>query len=244
VFDHITIRAGDRKESELFYDTVLRTIGVAQTSRDETYTVWGGDFSLAHADDDNPVTRHLHIGFVAPSPDAVDEFWNAGTAAGYRDDGPPGPRPEYGSEYYGGFLLDPDGNSAEAMHLGDDGHTGSIDHLWIRVADLQASKRFYELVGPFGGFSLRREREERVQFTWPRAHSFSVVTSDTPTEHVHVAFEAGDNAAVDAFHRDLTAAGYPDYGPPGERAIYHPGYYGAFVLDPDGNNVEVVNHNR
>jgi catechol 2,3-dioxygenase-like lactoylglutathione lyase family enzyme len=66
----------------------------------------------------------------------------------------------------------------------------------------------------------------------------------TPTEHVHMAFGASDDATVDAFHQAATEAGYHDNGPPGERAVYHPGYYGAFVLDPDGNNVEVVNHNR
>jgi catechol 2,3-dioxygenase-like lactoylglutathione lyase family enzyme len=54
----------------------------------------------------------------------------------------------------------------------------------------------------------------------------------------------GDDATVDAFHRAATAAGYRDNGAPGERAEYHPGYYGAYLLDPDGNNVEVVNHNR
>jgi catechol 2,3-dioxygenase-like lactoylglutathione lyase family enzyme len=64
------------------------------------------------------------------------------------------------------------------------------------------------------------------------------------TEHVHLAFAAEDDATVDRFHRDATAAGYRDNGAPGERAVYHEGYYGAFVLDPDGNNVEVVNHNR
>ena len=49
---------------------------------------------------------------------------------------------------------------------------------------------------------------------------------------------------MDAFHADLTAGGHRDNGRPGEREIYHPGYYGAFVLDPDGNNIELVNHNR
>ena len=81
-----------------------------------------------------------------------------------------------------------------------------------------------------------------MQFTSP-GDSFSVVQAGEPTAHVHLAFETDDNATVDAFHRELTAAGYADNGPPGERH-YHPGYYGAFVLDPDGNNVEVVNHNR
>jgi len=59
-----------------------------------------------------------------------------------------------------------------------------------------------------------------------------------------MAFPADDNAGVDAFHRAATAAGYRDNGAPGEREHYHPGYYGAFVLDPDGNNIEVVNHNN
>jgi predicted lactoylglutathione lyase len=62
-----------------------------------------------------------------------------------------------------------------------------------------------------------------------------------PSDH---AFTASDNATVDAFHRAATGAGYRDNGAPGERAVYHAGYYGAFALDPDGNNVEVVSHNR
>jgi len=61
---------------------------------------------------------------------------------------------------------------------------------------------------------------------------------------VHIAFAATENEVVDRFHRDATDAGYRDNGGPAERTIYHPGYYGAFVLDPDGNNIEVVNHNR
>ena len=60
------------------------------------------------------MTRRLHIGFAAPSREHVDAFWRAGTEAGYQDDGAPGPRPQYHADYYGAFLLDPDGNSAEA----------------------------------------------------------------------------------------------------------------------------------
>jgi catechol 2,3-dioxygenase-like lactoylglutathione lyase family enzyme len=59
-----------------------------------------------------------------------------------------------------------------------------------------------------------------------------------------MAFAVGEDAAVDGFHSEATGAGYRDHGAPGERPVYHPGYYGAFVLDPDGNNVELVNHNR
>jgi catechol 2,3-dioxygenase-like lactoylglutathione lyase family enzyme len=240
VIDHITIRVSDRAASEAFYDTVLATIEIERSGRDDEYTVWRGQFSLAAADADHTPTRGLHIGFGATSREHVDTFWRAGIDAGYRDDGAPGPRPQYGPDYYGGFLLDPDGNSAEAVHH-DTAAGRVIDHLWIRVADLQAAKEFYARVAPFGGFRLNNVRPDRVQFTSPD-DSFSVVT-DEPTQNLHIAFETHDNATVDAFHRELTAAGYADNGAPGERN-YHPGYYGAFVLDPDGNNVEVVNHNR
>jgi catechol 2,3-dioxygenase-like lactoylglutathione lyase family enzyme len=236
VLDHVTIRVTDRKESERFYDTVLRTVGLEGTACE-----WD-DFGIIAATGDKPVTRNLHVGFGAPTPEHVHAFWQAGIDAGYRDDGKPGPRPEYGPDYYGGFLLDPDGNSIEAVH--DESSRAGIDHLWIRVADLGASRRFYELVAPFGGFSLlgTGEDPERVRFGWD-VGSFSVVEG-TPAENVHLAFPASDNATVDAFHRTLVGAGYRDNGAPGERPQYHPGYYGAFVLDPDGNNVEVVNHNR
>jgi len=239
MLDHITIRVSERAASEAFYDAVLRKIGIDRSGHDDEYTVWKGRFSLSAADSDHPVTRKLHIGFGAASRELVDAFWRAGTEAGYRDDGAPGPRPEYGDDYYGGFLLDPDSNSAGAVHH-ETAARRVIDHLWIGVDDVAAARTFYELAAPFTGFSLRRVLDERVHFGGANA-SFGLIDR-TPTENLHVAFETHDDATVDAFHRQLTAAGYRDNGAPGERR-YHPGYYGAFVLDPDGNNVEVVNHN-
>jgi catechol 2,3-dioxygenase-like lactoylglutathione lyase family enzyme len=241
VFDHVTIRVSDREATERFYETVLATLGIEKTYGDEDFSEWD-DFSLAQADDETPVTRGLHIAFVARARAHADDFWRVGTAAGYRDDGEPGPRPQYGDDYYGAFLLDPDGNSAEAVHHGSLRQGGGVDHLWIRVADVAASKRFYETVAPHAGLRLRTDTAERAQFVG-ESGSFSVVAG-TPTEHVHMAFAATENATVDAFHRAATEAGYRDNGAPGERPEYHPGYYAAFVLDPDGNNVEVVNHNR
>jgi catechol 2,3-dioxygenase-like lactoylglutathione lyase family enzyme len=240
MLDHVTIRVSDRVASEAFYDAVLKTLAVEQSGRHGEYTVWRGQFSLAQADAEHPVTRRLHIGFGASSRENVQAFWRAGVDAGYRDDGEPGPRPEYSPDYYGGFLLDPDGNSAEAVHH-EEAAGRVIDHMWIRVADLQASREFYERVAPFTSFRLNNARADRVQFAGANA-SFSVV-SDEPTQNVHLAFETNENATVDAFHRAALDAGYQDNGAPGDRD-YHPGYYGAFVLDPDGNNVEVVNHNR
>lgn len=240
MFDHVTIRVSDRKASQRFYETVLRSLGIERTHSDEHYAEWD-DFSLSSATDEKPLTRRLHIGFVAPSRGHVDEFWRVGTDAGYPDDGAPGPRPQYSADYYGSFLLDPDGNSAEAVYHGSP-RTGGIDHLWLRVADVAASRRFYDTVASHTGFRLRTETPELAHFAGDGA-SFSVVLG-TPTEHVHMAFPASENASVDAFHQAATAAGFRDNGAPGERPIYHGGYYGAFVLDPDGNNVELVNHNR
>jgi catechol 2,3-dioxygenase-like lactoylglutathione lyase family enzyme len=241
VFDHVTIRVADRAASERFYDTVLPTLGVEEPRRAGPYREWG-DFSIAEATEEQPVTRRLHLAFFAPSRAVVDEFWRVGTAAGYRDDGAPGLRPQYSEDYYGGFLLDPDDNSVEAVHHGRPREPGNIDHLWIRVADVSASRRFYETIAPHAGLRLANVLPERVHFGGSRS-SFALVAGE-PTEQLHLAFPADDDEAVRAFHRAATEAGYRDNGPPGERAVYHPGYYGAFVLDPDGNNVEVVNHNR
>jgi catechol 2,3-dioxygenase-like lactoylglutathione lyase family enzyme len=241
VIDHVTIRGADRAASVQFYETVLPVVGLARRSG-EHYAEWG-HFSLAQASAENPTTHRLHIAFTAPSRDVVDEFWRVGTAAGYRDDGAPGPRPQYSESYYGGFLLDPDGNSVEAVHHDAVEQRGPIDHVWIRVADVEAATRFYETIAPHAGFALDHTRPGFSHFRTEGA-SFSLVDDGAPTEHLHLAFGATDDATVDDFHRAATEAGYRDNGAPGERTTYHPGYYGAFVLDPDGNNVEVVNHNR
>jgi catechol 2,3-dioxygenase-like lactoylglutathione lyase family enzyme len=242
MFDHVTIRASERGASERFYMLVLPTLGIEPTHSGEHFAEWA-DFSLAAATHGKPATRRLHVAFVAPSRAHVDEFWRVGTDAGHRDDGPPGPRPEYSASYYGAFLLDPDGNSVEAVHhdrVRPNG--GQIDHLWIRVADVTAAKRFYELVAQHARFRLAHDTPDRVRFAADRG-SFSLVAGPG-TQNVHMAFPVAENQTVAAFHRAAIDAGYRDNGPPGERSVYHPGYYGAFVLDPDGNNVELVNHNR
>jgi catechol 2,3-dioxygenase-like lactoylglutathione lyase family enzyme len=241
VFDHVMLRASDRAASERFYRTVLPTLEIEQTHSSEAYAEWD-DLSLVQAEDPARVTRRLHIGFGAPSREHVEAFWEAGMSAGYRDDGEPGPRRRYRYDYYGAFLLDPDGNSAEAVHHGDLRRDGVIDHLWVRVADVPAARAFYATIAPFAGAHLGHDEERHVQFAGATG-SFSLVAGE-PTENLHMAFPATENATVDAFHQAATAAGYRDNGGPGERPVYHPGYYGAFVLDPDGNNIEVVNHNR
>jgi catechol 2,3-dioxygenase-like lactoylglutathione lyase family enzyme len=244
VFDHVSIRASDRAASERFYATVLAPLGIDEKYRTDTVTMWK-DFIVVAADDRTPPTRHVHIAFVAPSREQVDAFWRTGTEAGHPDAGAPGPRPQYRDDYHGAFLLDPDGNSIEAVHHGQLRRGGNIDHLWIRVADLAASRRFYETIAPAAGLTLRTDTPERVQYRGrdETRGSFSLVAGPA-TEALHMAFPTGDDGDIVRFHDAATAAGFESNGEPGERSQYHAGYYAAFVLDPDGNNIEVVNHHR
>ena len=245
MFDHVGIAVSDLGASERFYRRVLGTLGVEPSYAGAELVEWE-DWAMGPTDHEHPVTRGLHVGFRAPDRAAVDAFWRAGIDAGYGDAGAPGPRTIYGPDYYGGFLSDPDGNSVEAVY-DSDAHpvpVGRVDHLWLRVRDPQESQRFYETIAPHADLRLRRTSPDRVQFRGDD-YSFSLVREEqAASEHVHLAFAADADATVRAFHAAALAAGYEDHGPPGERVVYHPGYYGAFVLDPDGNNVEVVNHNR
>lgn len=246
VFDHVTIRVSDRPASATFYATVLEALGVHRAAAGGRYVEWG-DLSIAQCDALHPATSGLHLGLVAPSTQLADAFWLAGVEAGYRSDGEPGPRALYGEDYYGAFLLDPDGNSVEAArHDGLRTSEGTIDHLWMRVANLDASRQFYETIAPHGSFSLVASTDRLARFRATEGGGSLTVVQAGPgeavTRHVHLAFPAIEDAVVDAFHAAATGAGHPDNGGPGERAEYHRGYYGAFVLDPDGNNVEVVHH--
>jgi len=107
MFDHVGISVSDLAASERFYRTVLSVLGVEPSHADAELVEWE-DWDIGATDREHPVTRGLHVGFRAPSPEAVDAFWQAGIDAGYRDDGAPGPRPQYGRRYYAGYLLDPD----------------------------------------------------------------------------------------------------------------------------------------
>jgi catechol 2,3-dioxygenase-like lactoylglutathione lyase family enzyme len=117
-----------------------------------------------------------------------------------------------------------------------------IDHIQLVVKDLASSKRFYKAVFEVLDIPLAGEGDD---FFW--ADELFISTRDSEaalgqlTGRVHLAFQGKDRATVDRFHQAAIDAGGKDHGPPGERK-YHPGYYGAFVLDPDGNNIEVVFH--
>jgi len=244
VFDHVTIRVSDVDASRRFYELAMETLDFGEPYIGGHFSEWN-DFSISQASDDKPLTRNLHLALVTRSREEVDDWWRVMTGAGYEDDGPPGPRPVYRDDYYGAFVLDPDGNSVEAVYHGSPREGEEvIDHLWIRVADLAATKRFYETIAPILGIRIAGERPERFHIEAENRSAAFVHDGGPLTENVHLAFAAPDNATVDEFHRVALAAGFRDNGRPGERPVYHAGYYGAFVLDPDGNNVEAVSHNR
>ena len=118
-----------------------------------------------------------------------------------------------------------------------------IDHVQLVVQDLAASRSFYEAIMGVLGVPVEGETDG---FFW--MDEFVVSSADSPaaegklTGRVHLAFQAKDRATVDAAYQAAINAGGSDHGKPGERTKYHPGYYAGFVLDPDGNNIEIVDH--
>ena len=114
-----------------------------------------------------------------------------------------------------------------------------IDHVHLRARDLDATKRFYKAVLAALGIPVGAEEADHIYFDelWIDA----LKGEQGSASHVHLAFQALDRGAVERFHAAGLKAGGKDNGPPGERK-YHPGYYAAFLIDPDGNNVEAVYH--
>lgn len=177
MFDHVTIRVSDLEASRRFYETALG--GVPE------------GLSLAAAGGDHRVTRHLHVAFAAGSRADVDAFWQRGVDAGYTSDGEPGLRSQYDPNYYGAFLLDPDRNSVESCcgFRAPGGHP--IDHLWIGVRDLDASRSFWEAADHRLGLEIA-DHEGHFHLAG-RSRSFALLHDGRPpTEHLQLAFPASE----------------------------------------------------
>lgn len=126
-----------------------------------------------------------------------------------------------------------------------------LDHITLHVTDYERAKAFYTAAlaplgitlvmeyGTAGGFG--RDGKPELWIGQGKASYQTTEQADRPTP-IHVALRARSREEVDAFHHAAVAAGARDFGAPGPRPEYHPGYYGAFVLDPDGHNVEAVIH--
>lgn len=116
-----------------------------------------------------------------------------------------------------------------------------IDHMGIKVTDRERSKAFYVAAFAPLGYGIVMDGIYGTGFGVKKP-DFWLVDGAPPDGGMHVAFSAADRAAVDAFYAAAITAGGRDNGPPGVREKYHPSYYGAFVLDPDGYNIEAVCH--
>jgi catechol 2,3-dioxygenase-like lactoylglutathione lyase family enzyme len=116
-----------------------------------------------------------------------------------------------------------------------------IDHMGLLVADLDASVAFYTRALAPLGYQLMMRGDQFAGFGVAGTPDFWITTGK-PTDKLHIAFRAKGRAEVRAFHAAALAAGGKDNGPPGVREMYHPSYYGAFVHDPDGHNIEAVCH--
>ena len=242
MFDHITLRLAHLAFASSVFAAALDELEIGQTTTTPSFSVWG-NFALTQTDEEHPIARRVHIAFIAPTPAHVDRFWQAGIDAGFADDGPPGPRPKYADDYYAASLKDRAGNSFEAVHLDGERPRGSIDHVVIRVDDVEASTAFYSTISAAAGLTIRRQSSDRAAFSVGASDGTLLITAGESTENVHIAF-SGEDDDVRRFHADATTAGYHSNGEPGERPRYHDGYYAAYMLDPDGNNIEVVDQHR
>ena len=117
-----------------------------------------------------------------------------------------------------------------------------FDHIGFRVRDLEASRKFYLAALAPLGVGLAMEGPYGVGLGRGGKPSLWLSQGEPPVSPLHIAFTAKNRAEVDAFHAAALAAGAKDNGAPGLRPHYHPNYYGAFAIDPDGHNIEAVCH--
>jgi catechol 2,3-dioxygenase-like lactoylglutathione lyase family enzyme len=163
VFKRVTIRVSDLDASRRFYALAEAPAEVVLEAADEP-------------------TRYLHIAFAVPSRADVDAWWRRLVDAGYASDGEPGPRPEYSETYYGAFVLDPDGNSVEAVQHAQSSH--GVDHLWIRTRDIAAERARYVYAE---GIRLVQDGPDLVRFRDDDG-SFTFVDDGRPATQ-HASFE-------------------------------------------------------
>lgn len=149
------------------------------------------DFELREVAEGSLATEGLHVAFRAPSRELVARRWQAAVDAGFPDDGPPGPRPRFRDDYFGGFARDPGGNSAEAVHYEAPHPPGRIDHLWLRVADLPAARaRFAGAVEAAAGWRMKVEEPQLIRFASPEG-SLTFLPGERPTANVEIALPGG-----------------------------------------------------
>jgi catechol 2,3-dioxygenase-like lactoylglutathione lyase family enzyme len=236
MFDHVHLRVGEREASERFYDAVLAALGVDDTYRTRALSSWD-ELAISSADSDHPPTAGIELAFAATSREQVDAFWSAAGTLGAQA---PGEGTWGEAACYHAVAADPEGNRVEALHIGGVRTPGRLlERLTVASPDVAAAVRFYGAIAAAAGF---HPVDGGATFAGRDGGELAIVGGAAP-RGLHIAFP-GDEEDVRRFHADALAAGYRDNGAPGARPQYHAGYYSAYVLDPDGTNVEVVDHHR
>jgi catechol 2,3-dioxygenase-like lactoylglutathione lyase family enzyme len=261
----VTLGAHDLEASAEFYAKALAPLGIVRLASFEREIGFGREGGqpavwIVLPYDGLPATwgNGTHVAFLARSQDAVEAFHAAGLAAGAIDAGAPGLRPQYGSGYYGAYLRDPVGTKIQAVHYGAGSPeaaeaanapwAGLFSHVTVGTGDLERACRFYDrALAPLGLMRVHDQDDERIGtaacWGWPET-LVSWIFAHTPFDGrpaawangFQISLKAADRASVQAFHAAGLAAGGHDEGAPGERA-YRPGYYGAYLRDPDGNKL-------
>jgi catechol 2,3-dioxygenase-like lactoylglutathione lyase family enzyme len=197
---------------------------------------------VAPAEAPDRVTRHMHIGFVASSREAVEAFWETGRARATPTTASPARARSTATTTTARSCSTP---TATAPRPSTTATSAATATSTTSGSAPQTSTRPRRSTSRSPRTRICSSRAtSRATRTSPPAPGRSRSCPASRRGNLHLAFRATENATVDAFHAAATGAGYRDNGGPGERPVYHAGYYGAFVLDPDGNNIEVVNHNR
>lgn len=261
VLNGATLGARDLAASGAFYDRLLAPLALERRDAGAREIGYGGPGELPAIwvllpYDGRPATwgNGTHLAFLAPSNAAVDAFYAAGLAAGGLDEGAPGLRPHYAADYYGAYLRDPVGNKLQAVHYAEVEpaeivEAGVFSHVTLGTGDIARAQRFYDAtLAPLGLVRVADEADADgkteasawglpgSRLGWFYAHRPFDGRPPSWANGTQIDFRAPDRGAVEAFHAAGLAAGGLDEGAPGPRD-YRPGYYGAYLRDPDGNKL-------
>src|SRR4051812_16870370 len=191
MFDHITLRVANLAAASSAFATLLDQLEIEQTTSTPSFSVWG-NFALTQTDADHPIARRVQIAFTAPTTAHVDRFAQAAVAAGFADDSATDARPDSFTDYYAAFVEDPAGNSFGAVHRDGARPEGNLDHVAIRVSDIEASTAFYTTIGAAAGLTIRRQTPDRATFSVGASDGSLLLIAGEPTQNVHIAFSGED----------------------------------------------------
>ncbi len=239
MFDHVQIRVSDREASERFYDTVLRVLGKRRIEGDD-YTEWArtsisGPTTLRRGTSTSASTRRPTSSSTrSTAPALTPDFKAMASRVRDRSTRPSTTAPSCSTR-----------TATASRPFTREGSQARPDRPPV-AAHRAMSRRataFYATIAPIVGLEVRRHSPDHVQLAGDGL-SFSFVTGEEPTRERPHRLHRARRRDRRRLPRGSDRRRLPRQRRPGERPIYHPGYYGAFVLDPDGHNIEAVNHNR